>query len=98
MEPMSPITTTPTLDHDAIATRAYYLWEAEGRPDGCHESHWLAAETAEKRSVASRRAAATRRSKQDTAPKASAKTIVAAAALSKARGASTSSKASRRVH
>ena len=27
-------------DDDAIRTRAYQLWEEEGRPDGCDEHHW----------------------------------------------------------
>ena len=95
---MTTIAKGTSLDHDSIATRAYYLWEADGRPDGCHEAHWLAAEAAEKRSVSARRAAATRRVKQETAPKASAKTVVAAAALSGARAASAGARAPRRVH
>jgi hypothetical protein len=28
----------------AISTRAYELWEQEGRPDGRDLAHWLAAE------------------------------------------------------
>lgn len=28
---------------EAIRNRAYQLWEADGRPDGKHESHWLQA-------------------------------------------------------
>ncbi len=27
-----------------IETRAYGLWEQEGRPEGRHEHHWLTAE------------------------------------------------------
>lgn len=27
-----------------IRERAYHLWEAEGRPSGRHEAHWLQAE------------------------------------------------------
>jgi Protein of unknown function (DUF2934) len=30
--------------HDAIARRAYELWEAEGRPAGRHDEHWRRAE------------------------------------------------------
>jgi len=30
--------------HDAIARRAYELWEAEGRPAGRHHEHWRRAE------------------------------------------------------
>ena len=66
---------TPTIApvrHDDIAVRAYFLWEAEGRPEGRHETHWLTAEAAEKRSLAGRRAAATRRSRQDAARTAAA--------------------------
>jgi hypothetical protein len=29
---------------DAVAKRAYYLWENAGRPEGCAIEHWLAAE------------------------------------------------------
>lgn len=29
---------------DAISRRAYELWEAEGRPEGCDMRHWLQAE------------------------------------------------------
>jgi hypothetical protein len=38
--------TTTVLAHDSIALGAYYNWEAEGRPHGRHEAHWLAAEAA----------------------------------------------------
>jgi len=30
---------------DAIARRAYDLWENEGRPEGCNLRHWLQAES-----------------------------------------------------
>ncbi len=30
--------------HDAIAQRAYELWEREGSGHGSHERHWLEAE------------------------------------------------------
>lgn len=36
--------TVPT--HDTIAVSAYFAWEAEGRPFGRHDTHWLAAESA----------------------------------------------------
>ncbi len=36
--------TIPT--HDTIAVSAYFAWEAEGRPFGRHDTHWLAAEAA----------------------------------------------------
>lgn len=29
-----------TLSSDAIQRRAYYLWEADGRPDGRSEHYW----------------------------------------------------------
>lgn len=29
-----------TLSTDAIQQRAYYLWEADGRPDGRSEHYW----------------------------------------------------------
>lgn len=29
-----------TLSSDAIQQRAYYLWEADGRPDGRSEHYW----------------------------------------------------------
>lgn len=28
------------VSEDAIRQRAYYLWEADGRPDGRHEHYW----------------------------------------------------------
>ena len=31
---------TPTVTEDAIRQRAYYLWEADGRPDGRGEQYW----------------------------------------------------------
>ncbi len=42
--------TAPT--HDTIAVSAYHFWEAEGRPHGRHETHWLAAEAALERAAA----------------------------------------------
>ena len=36
---------TPAADLDTgIRERAYQLWEAAGRPDGCDLEHWLQAE------------------------------------------------------
>jgi hypothetical protein len=29
--------------YDAVRTRAYNIWESQGRPDGQHESHWYQA-------------------------------------------------------
>ncbi len=35
----------PTPRHDErIRSRAYEIWEREGRPDGKHHDHWLQAE------------------------------------------------------
>ena len=35
------------IDRDShIATRAYHIWESEGRPDGKALDHWLRAEAA----------------------------------------------------
>jgi Protein of unknown function (DUF2934) len=31
--------------HDLIKTRAYRLWEEEGRPEGRADEHWFRAET-----------------------------------------------------
>ena len=31
------------VSEDAIRQRAYYLWEADGRPDGQHEHYWALA-------------------------------------------------------
>ncbi|WP_438755045.1 DUF2934 domain-containing protein [Pararhizobium sp. O133] len=31
------------ISEDDIRTRAYALWEADGRPDGSHDAHWLQA-------------------------------------------------------
>lgn len=32
------------IPHDQIAQRAQELWEAEGRPEGKSDDHWLQAE------------------------------------------------------
>lgn len=34
----------PPKQDERIRERAYGLWEAEGRPDGCAERHWKEAE------------------------------------------------------
>jgi len=31
------------ISEDDIRRRAYALWEADGRPDGSHDAHWLLA-------------------------------------------------------
>jgi hypothetical protein len=31
------------ISEDDIRLRAYALWEADGRPEGSHEMHWLQA-------------------------------------------------------
>jgi hypothetical protein len=31
------------VSHEAIARRAYEIWESDGRPDGCAMEHWLRA-------------------------------------------------------
>ena len=31
---------------ELVRERAYLMWEDEGRPDGCAERHWMAAEQA----------------------------------------------------
>lgn len=31
------------INEDAIRQRAYYLWEADGRPDGKHDHYWAKA-------------------------------------------------------
>jgi hypothetical protein len=31
------------VDDDLIRERAYAIWIAEGRPDGCEHAHWLRA-------------------------------------------------------
>lgn len=30
----------PTISEDAVRTRAYLMWEADGRPDGRAEHYW----------------------------------------------------------
>jgi cytosine/adenosine deaminase-related metal-dependent hydrolase len=40
---MEPSITVEEIQ-DLIRTRAYHLWEMEGKPEGMQEQHWLAAE------------------------------------------------------
>lgn len=47
-----PKSTTTPADEAAIRDRAYFLWEADGRPDGLHDHYWLVA-VAEMTSMAS---------------------------------------------
>ena len=35
-----PAGSTAMVSEDAIRQRAYYLWEADGRPDGKHDHYW----------------------------------------------------------
>ena len=35
--------TAAMINEDAIRQRAYYLWEADGRPDGKHDHYWTKA-------------------------------------------------------
>lgn len=43
-EPLPPEAALNPAIHDAIARRAYDLWEREGSGHGSHERHWLEAE------------------------------------------------------
>ncbi|HBB40253.1 MAG: hypothetical protein COW73_04835 [Nitrospirae bacterium CG18_big_fil_WC_8_21_14_2_50_70_55] len=42
------------LDPEAIAMRAYFIWEEQGRPTGKHEAHWLQAEAQLRRAKAAK--------------------------------------------
>jgi hypothetical protein len=35
-----PADTTAMVSEDAIRQRAYFMWEADGRPDGKHDHYW----------------------------------------------------------
>ena len=35
-----PADAATMVSEDAIRQRAYYLWEADGRPDGQHDHYW----------------------------------------------------------
>lgn len=38
-----PADATAIVNEDAIRQRAYYMWEADGRPDGKHDHYWTLA-------------------------------------------------------
>lgn len=38
--PTKPMPSTVTISDDALRQRAYYLWEADGRPEGRSEHYW----------------------------------------------------------
>lgn len=58
---------------DAVRQRAYYLWEAEGRPDGQADRFWLMAAAAVNDSAAKRAAAAAPAKKTTAKPAKQAK-------------------------
>jgi len=38
-----PKNSQTALSDEAIRLRSYYIWEREGRPEGCDADHWLRA-------------------------------------------------------
>jgi hypothetical protein len=42
--PVAPATNSKTQIHEAIAARAYSLWERQGKPDNQADALWLQAE------------------------------------------------------
>lgn len=69
-----------TPNHDEIAKAAYEIWQDEGCPDGCDQSHWKTAEArltqtekpgAAKKSAASKKPALKKAAAKE--PKAAAK-------------------------
>ncbi len=44
VEAAPPARATRQPSHDAVARRAFELWEQEGRPPGRDREHWLQAE------------------------------------------------------
>ena len=38
-----PADSASLVSEDAIRQRAYFMWEADGRPDGKHDHYWAAA-------------------------------------------------------
>lgn len=38
-----PADAAAIVNEDAIRQRAYYMWEADGRPDGKHDHYWTLA-------------------------------------------------------
>ena len=39
-KPADSGSTAALVSEDAIRQRAYFLWEADGRPDGAHDHYW----------------------------------------------------------
>jgi hypothetical protein len=62
-----------TIAHEAIAESAYYLWQAQGCPDGNAEAIWLEAEKRLRASISetphSHHVPEVRQRKRETAPK-----------------------------
>lgn len=84
--PTKATDTTPvTVSEDAIRQRAYFLWEADGRPDGRGDHYWhLATEEAQRAATKPVKAAAPKAEKPaktkaaaSEAPKAPRKTKAA---------------------
>lgn len=42
--PAAPADSRAQLTQDQIAARAYLIWEAKGRPNGCEHDNWCEAE------------------------------------------------------
>jgi hypothetical protein len=62
-------TITVTVSEDAIRQRAYFLWEADGRPDGRGDHYWyLATEEAQRAAAKPVKAAAPKAEKPAKAP------------------------------
>jgi hypothetical protein len=77
----SDTSATPGVSDDAIRDRAYFLWEADGRPDGRGDHYWglaLAELTA---------AAAPKAKKPSAPPKSASKTAKKAEAAKPAKAA-----------
>jgi len=81
---------------DQIRTRAYFIWEGQGCPQGCDVDHWLIAESEvsaqealEAQPAALKKAAAPRK----TTSKTTAKAAASKAAAPKAAAAKTTAKA-----
>ena len=48
--------TAAMINEDAIRQRAYYLWEADGRPEGRHDHYWTQAHHEATKALAERTA------------------------------------------
>lgn len=74
-------TSAPALNDDAIRTRAYLLWEADGRPFGRDDHYWglAQAEAVSAASVKPKRAAAVAKPAPEKKAKVTAKAAVKAA-------------------